>query len=135
MKHTIEINGTEYELLYTVSAIEKLEEAMGDTKGGLGEWLTGRPFAVMKRVLTLAAILANAKAEKDRVEIAAGLRTGEPQREVSAAELEKIVTPGQAMALRRELLAAISDGLAVELPEALEAKRDYDLEEIEEKNG
>lgn len=135
MKHAIEINGERYELLYTVSAIEKLEEAMGETKAGLAEWLTGKPLTVMKRVVKMIAILANAKAEKDRVEIAAGLRTGEPQREVSAADLEKIMTPGQAMGLRKEVLTAISDGLSVELPEALEAKRDYDLEEIEEKNG
>lgn len=135
MKHTIEINGEQYELIYTVSAIEKLEEAMGDAKGGLAEWLTGRQVTAMKRAVALIAILANAKAEKDRVEIAAGLRTGEPQRELSAKDLEKIMTPGQAMGLRKEVLAAISDGLSVELPEEMEAKRDYDLEEIEEKNG
>lgn len=135
MKHAIEINGVEYELIYTVSAIEKLEEAMEGTKGGLGEWLKGTPVMVMKRVVALIAILANAKAEKDRVEIAAGLRTGEPQKEINGKDLEKILTPGETMRMRKTALSAISDGLAVELPEEIESKRDYDLEEIEEKNG
>lgn len=135
MKRSVTINGKEFKLVYTISAMEKVDEAIGEEKGGIAAWLSGKPATVMKRIVEMIAILANAKAEKDRVEAAAGLLAAEPQGVLSASDVAKVITPGMAIRYREAVLSAISDGLAVELPEELERRRDYDLEEIEQKNA
>lgn len=137
MDNFIIICGRKYELIYTVSAMEKIEEMIGNEKGGLQKWLTTAPSVAttMKRAASMLTILANAKAEKDAVATKAGLFSEEPQPYIDKDALKCILTPGDVAKMQKVMIQVVTDGFKANIPEEIESKRDYDLEEIEEKNA
>lgn len=135
MKNKIYINGKQYELLYTLHAAEQIEDAIGEDAKSISTWLKGPYKLIMKRVVQIIVILVNAKIERDNVNRKAGILTGEPQNPIEEELIYANMTPGDIMMHRSTVLGAITEGLRINLPEEAERQRDYDLEEIEEKNG
>jgi hypothetical protein len=116
---SIKVNGVEYPLSFTLSAMDAIEEVTGKTVGDLGLRISSK--ADRSELLEVLAVLMREGA-------AEGVETP------SAKALHGMMTPGALLASLKNVSDALSEGMRMESDEPEEgAEVDVVLEEIKKK--